>query len=98
MMTSPGMLADGRTTKFGMPEAWQKGMNSHYGLGVFIKPTSGGTRIGHSGDIDGFSTWAAHYPANGITIVQLINSESADLGIDDVEAAVFPTSKGPCVL
>ncbi len=97
LMTAPGQLADGRTTKFGMPEAWQKGMNSDYGLGVFIKATSGGMRVGHSGDVDGFSTWAAHYPANGITIVQLINSQSADLNVDAVEAAVFPTPNGPCL-
>lgn len=98
MMISAGVLADGRTTKFGMPIAMQKGWNSDYGLGVFIKPTKGGTRISHKGDIDGFSSWVAHYPASGVTIVQLINSESADLNVDDVEAAVFSTPAGdPCL-
>ena len=88
-MIAAGLLNDGRTTKFGMPEAWQKGLNSDYGMGVFIKPTPGGTRIGHSGGIDGFSTWAAHYPAHGVTIVHMINSESADMDTDAIEAAVF---------
>lgn len=97
LMTAPGMLADGRTTKFGMPEEWQKGLNSDYGMGVFIKPTKGGTRIGHSGDIEGFSSWAAYYPSTSVTIVQLINSQSADLNTDEVEAAVFPTGKDPCI-
>lgn len=96
-MMGAGVMADRRTTKFGMPEDWQKGLNSDYGMGVFIKPTAGGTRIGHSGDIDGFSTWVAHYPASGVTIVQMINSQSADLNIDTVEAAVFSGPSGPCL-
>lgn len=96
-MISAGVLADGRTTKFGMPEDWQKGLNSDYGMGVFIKPTKAGTRIGHSGGIDGFSTWLAHYPASGVTIVQMINSQSADLNIDTVEEAVFSGPNGPCI-
>jgi CubicO group peptidase (beta-lactamase class C family) len=96
-MTSAGLLKDGRTTKFGMPEAWQKGLNSDYGMGVFIKPTSAGTRIGHSGGIDGFSTWVAHYPAERVTIVHMINSESADMDTDAIEAAVFSGSSGLCL-
>lgn len=96
-MTSAGLLKDGRTTKFGMPEAWQKGLNSDYGMGVFIKPTSAGSRIGHSGGIDGFSTWVAHYPAARVTIVHMINSESADMDTDAIEAAVFSGSSGLCL-
>jgi CubicO group peptidase (beta-lactamase class C family) len=96
-MIAPGLLADGRTTMFGMPEDWQKGMASDYALGFFIKRTKAGVRIGHPGDVDGFSTWAAHYPASGVTIVQLINSQSADLNVDEVEAAVFPASADPCL-
>jgi CubicO group peptidase (beta-lactamase class C family) len=88
-MIAAGVLSDGRTTKLGMPEAWQKGLNSDYGMGFFIKPTIVGTRIGHSGDVDGFSTWAAHYPSKGVTIVHMINSQSADMATDAIEAAVF---------
>jgi len=88
-MIAAGVLSDGRTTKFGMPEDWQKGLNSDYGMGFFIKPTRSGARIGHSGDIDGFSTWAAHYPSSGVTIVHMINSESATMDTDAIEAAVF---------
>ncbi len=97
VMSSPGLLADGRTTKFGMTEAWRLGLNSDYGMGVFIKETPGGKRIGHSGDIDGFSTWLAPYPASGVTIVQMINSESVRLDIDQVEAAVFDAAGRPCL-
>lgn len=97
LIVEPGKLADGRTTKFGMPEAWQKGLNSDYGMGLFIKQTVAGTRLGHSGDIDGFSTWMAHYPASGVTIVQMINSESADLNVDAIEAGVFQSGASPCL-
>jgi CubicO group peptidase (beta-lactamase class C family) len=93
-MVAAGLLNDGRTTKLGMPEAWQKGLNSDYGMGVFIKATPGGVRIGHSGDIDGFSTWVAYYPAHRVTIVHMINSQSADMGTDAIEAAVFSAPEG----
>lgn len=96
-LASPGRLTDGRTTKFGMPEAWQLGLNSDYGFGVFIRPTKAGPRIGHKGDIDGFSTWTAHYPAMGLTIVQMINSQSADLRVEEVEAAVLSGPRGLCL-
>ena len=96
-LVAPGRLKDGRTTKFGMPLEWQKGLNSDYGPGTFIKPTIGGVRIGHSGDIDGFSTWMAHSPASGTTIVHMINSQSADMDTDGIEAAVFSGAAGPCL-
>ena len=95
-MIAAGLLTDGRTTKFGMPEAWQRGLNSDYGMGVFLKPTVGGTRVGHSGGIDGFSTWVAHYPSRGVTIVHMINSQSADMDTDAIEAAVFSGLDGKC--
>ena len=92
-----GKLSDGRTTKFGMPLDWQKGLNSDYGLGLFIKPTPGGTRLAHQGDIDGFSTWMAYYPASKTTIVHMINSQSADMNTNAIEAAVFSEAGGPCI-
>lgn len=96
-LQAPGKLNDGRTTKLGMPEDWQKGLNSDYGPGLFIKPTRGGIRLGHSGDIDGFSTWMAYYPASKTTIVHMINSQSADMDTDAIEAAVFSGAAGPCM-
>ena len=96
-LRAPGRLKDGRTTKLGMPEDWQKGLNSDYGFGLFIKPTRAGTRLGHRGDIDGFSTWMAHYPASRTTIVHMINSQSADMPTDAIEAAVFSGPRGPCL-
>lgn len=88
-MIEPGRLDDGRTTKLGMPEAWQKGLDADYGMGVFINTTAAGQRIWHAGDMPGFSTWLAYYPRSRTTIALAINSESADLHRDTIEAAVF---------
>jgi CubicO group peptidase (beta-lactamase class C family) len=88
-MITAGVMNDGRTTKLGMPEDWQQGLNSDYGMGFFIKPTIAGPRVGHSGDVDGFSTWAAHYPSRGVTILHMINSQSASMETDVIENAVF---------
>jgi len=92
-MVSPGKLGDGRTTKFGMPEEWQRGLNSDYGMGVFVTDTSAGPRIWHSGDIDGFSTWLAHYPDVGVTIAVMQNSESAEI---DERRSTTPCSRRRC--
>lgn len=88
-MMSAGLLDDGRTTKLGMPEAWQKGLDSDYGMGVFINASPAGRRIWHAGDMPGFSTWLAYYPQSSTTIALPINSESADLHRDAIERAVF---------
>ncbi len=95
-MIAPGRLSDGRTTKFGMPEAWQAGLNADYGFGFFISPSAAGPRIWHSGDIDGFSTWMAHYPDVGVTIALMQNSESVSLPHELVENAVLASVQG-CV-
>jgi CubicO group peptidase (beta-lactamase class C family) len=96
-MIMPGRLRDGRNVRLGMPEAWQRGLQSDYGMGVFIRQTAAGVRIGHSGDINGFATWAAHYPFHGISIILMINSESADLPVNAVEAAVFDAAGVSCL-
>lgn len=95
-MTSPARLSDGRTTKLGMPEAWQAGLNSDYGFGVFISPSDAGQRIWHSGDMDGFSTWLGHYPEAGVTIALMQNSESADLDEAAIEDAVIASLVRGC--
>lgn len=96
LMTAPGRLNDGRTTKLGMPEDWQKGLNSDYAMGFFVTPTPHGTRLSHSGDVDGFSTWLAHYPARGITVALLENSQSADMDRDGIAARVFELQAKGC--
>ncbi|HEX8389393.1 MAG TPA: serine hydrolase domain-containing protein, partial [Sphingomonas sp.] len=45
LMTEPGRLADGRTTRWGMPDAWRIGMDADYALGVFVTATPRGPRV-----------------------------------------------------
>jgi CubicO group peptidase (beta-lactamase class C family) len=97
LMTGPGRLADGRTTRWGMPDAWRIGMDADYALGVFfVTATPRGPRVWHGGDIDGFSTWLGHYPERRVTIALLQNSESADLPREAVERAVLDALDGRC--
>jgi CubicO group peptidase (beta-lactamase class C family) len=95
-MTAPGRLSDGRTTKLGMPDAWQAGLNADYGFGFFISPSAAGPRIWHAGDIDGFSTWMAHYPNVDVTIVLMENIQSVALPHGDIENAVFASLLNGC--
>jgi CubicO group peptidase (beta-lactamase class C family) len=97
-MVSAGKLGDGRTTKSGMPEDWQRGLNSDYGMGVFVTETSVGRRIWHAGDIDGFSTWLAHYPDVDVTIAVMQNSESADIDQSALHDALFGQKAPGCTL
>lgn len=87
-MVAPGRLADGRTTKWGMPDAWREGLNADYGLGVFIAPSPLGRRVWHSGNIDGFTTWMAHWPEAGVTAVVLTNADFRNIDADALEALV----------
>lgn len=87
-MTAPGRLADGRTTRYGMPLAWQEGLKADYAMGLFVSGSELGPRLWHSGDIDGFSTWMAHYPEAGVTIVILLNGDFLDLPHPEVEQIV----------
>ena len=95
-MIAPGTLSDGRTTKSGMPEDWQRGLDSDYGMGVFITNTNAGRQVWHSGDIEGFSTWLAHYPEAGGTIAVLQHSESADIDETALHEALFGTQADGC--
>ncbi len=96
IMIAPGKLGDGRTTKHGMPEAWQEGLNADYGMGVFISNSAGGLRIWHSGDMPGFSSWLAHYPEQDAVIALLRNSESADMDSGAIENAAFTFISSGC--
>lgn len=88
-MTRAGMLADGRPNRWGMPKEWREGLGADYGPGLFIDDQAGRRRYWHSGDIDGFNSWLAHFPDEGVTIVVLRNSESGDPGHGRIQAAVF---------
>lgn len=87
-MTAPGRLYDGRTTRLGMPQAWQDGLQADYAMGLFVSTSELGPRLWHSGDIDGFVTWMAHYPEAGVSIVLLQNGDFLDVDHRAVEQAV----------
>lgn len=89
LMTTPGRLTDGRTTKSAMPASMQEAWGSDYAMGVLVGSPDGRARIWHSGDIDGFSTWAAYYPEERLSIVILQNSQSADRGDAEIERLVL---------
>ncbi|WP_369062209.1 serine hydrolase domain-containing protein [Caulobacter sp. 73W] len=86
-MTAPGRLSDGRTTRHGMPAAWREGLKADYAMGLFRSASPLGDRLWHSGDIEGFSTWMAHYPQKGVTLVILMNADFLDLDTAGLEAA-----------
>lgn len=88
-MTSPGRLADGRTTKSAMPAPMQAAWGSDYAMGVLVGSPDGRDRVWHSGDIDGFSSWAAYYPDRRIGIVILQNSQSAERNEAAIERIVL---------
>lgn len=91
-MIAPGRLSDGRTTRYGMPPAWREGLKADYAMGLFRSASPLGERLWHSGDIEGFSTWMAHYPQKGVTLVALMNADFQDLDTAALEAlAANPT-------
>jgi D-alanyl-D-alanine carboxypeptidase len=87
-MTTPGRLNDGRTTRFGMPEAWREGLRSDYALGMFVSDSVLGRRVWHSGDISGFITWMGHYPERQLTLVLLQNGDFIDIDPPAVERLI----------
>ena len=88
-MTSPGLRADGRPNRWGMPPEWREGLQADYGLGVFVDEKTGRRRFWHSGDMDGFHTWLAHFPDDGVTLVILRNSENGDPMETEIQNAVL---------
>lgn len=94
LMTSPGRLSNGRSTMAGMPAPMQAGWKSDYGMGLMIGSPNGRPAIWHSGDVDGFSSWMAYYPAEKTSIVILQNSQSANRMEAAIEQSVFDGPSG----
>lgn len=63
----------------------------HYGYGLQIETQFKTHKmIGHGGGVNGFHTFIARYPDDGITIVTLSNSEAYNPGrVNDLAAIVF---------
>jgi D-alanyl-D-alanine carboxypeptidase len=54
------------------------GATEHYGFGMYIWQVRGVPFLGHSGDIDGFTSTAAYLPTQDVTIVVLANDDNFD--------------------
>jgi CubicO group peptidase (beta-lactamase class C family) len=54
------------------------GVTEHYGFGMYLWQVRGVPFIGHSGDIDGFTSTAAYLPTQDVTIVVLANDDNFD--------------------
>ncbi|MEJ7812096.1 MAG: serine hydrolase domain-containing protein [Gemmatimonadaceae bacterium] len=65
-MTTPGKLTDGKPLT--------------YGFGLSVGKLGEHRSIAHGGGINGFITYAAHYPEDTLTIVVLTNSGAGDPG------------------
>jgi len=52
--------------------------NYGYGLGVYLWNVRGKTMIGHTGDIDGFSSAAGYIPEADVTVIVLANDDNFD--------------------
>jgi CubicO group peptidase (beta-lactamase class C family) len=75
LMSTPGRLADGKLT--------------NYGMGLELDPHDGHHRIGHSGGTTGSLAMNATYPDDNLDIIVLQNSLSGDPGA--IESAVLET-------
>jgi len=72
-MTAPTVLANGDTIG--------------YGYGLYVQEFNGHRKIFHDGTF-GFGSYLAHYPAAGLTIVVLTNSESGRSKAEAMEKAL----------
>jgi hypothetical protein len=54
------------------------GATEQYGFGMYLWQVRGVPFIGHSGDIDGFTSTAAYLPTQDVTIVVLANDDNFD--------------------
>lgn len=54
---------------------------SHYGFGLQVDSLEKHPRISHGGGIHGFVSMVARYPADSLTVVVLVNSPPAPIGV-----------------
>jgi CubicO group peptidase (beta-lactamase class C family) len=56
------------------------GSETGYGFGLGVSTHLGHARVAHSGGINGFSTFMAHFPEEDLDVVVLANTEGAEPG------------------
>lgn len=74
------------------PTRLNNGEPRGYGFGLGLARLEGHRKVAHSGGINGFSSYLAHYPDDGITVAVLTNSGSGGPGA--IEEAVARTALG----
>ena len=82
-----GLLHKSNVSLMTTPTKLGFGESIHYGLGTRLGSFEGHPVVGHTGNGNGFNHVLAHYPADGITIAVLTNSESS-VGSRSIEAAI----------
>jgi CubicO group peptidase (beta-lactamase class C family) len=78
------------------PATIRGGRVARYGLGTSLHAMAGRRAIGHGGDIDGFTTYAARFPDDSLTVVALINTQGPARP-DAMVAAAAEAVLGPAV-
>ena len=68
------------------PERVRRGYRPDYGYGLSLVPLDGRRRVGHNGDVTGYTSALAHYPDDDLTVAVLTNR--AQLWPEVIERAV----------
>jgi CubicO group peptidase (beta-lactamase class C family) len=79
-MVTPGRVAGGRRTR--------------YGLGVALSDVAGRPAVHHGGDSDGFTTFTAYLPVDSLNLTVLLNTQGPTRP-DAIAAAVIEAALGP---
>ena len=69
------ILSDVSREAMWTPPTLSSGEESDYGFGWLINEIEGRQMLSHSGGIDGFSTFIARLPEEGVTVIVLVNQE-----------------------
>jgi len=82
-MTTPGTLTSGEAI--------------NYGYGLIVGALDGATRFAHGGGINGFSTFLAEFPEQGVSVAVLVNNTATNAGrlADNVSRAVLGLAVAP---
>ncbi len=78
-MLAPGKLNDGRSSKVAFPA--EMAADEGYGLGLASSELEGHRRVGHDGNINGFSASVAIFPQDQVTVVILANGMGDHIGV-----------------
>lgn len=75
------------------PFVLKGGMDSHYGLGVFVRTVNGHRMIEHSGEVGGFVAENMVFPEDGAAIAVLTNQEASGAA-SEIARALMPLVLG----